>query len=126
MEITSYRDLKIWQLGLDLAEHVYGLSSDFPKSELYGLTSQIRRAAVSVVSNIAEGHGRETTAAFMQYLRTAQGSLKEGETHLILAQRQGFAGAEDVERVLGRCGEPGRMTRSLIRSLQDRKLEGRS
>lgn len=87
MEITTYRDLKVWQQAIDLAELVYKVSSDFPKSELYGLTSQLRRAVVSIAANVAEGHGRETTGAFIQFLRVAQGSVKEVETHVILAQR---------------------------------------
>ncbi len=87
MEITTYRDLKVWQQAIDLAELVYKVSSNFPKSELYGLTGQLRRAVVSIAANVAEGHGRETTGAFIQFLRVAQGSVKEVETHVILAQR---------------------------------------
>jgi four helix bundle protein len=118
----SYRRLRVWQNAMDIAEHRYQMSSSFPKQEIYGLTAQMRRSAVSVAANIAEGYGRETTGAFIQFLRTAQGSLKELETHLLLASRVQYASEEDVEPILLRCEELGRMLRSLIRSLQ-RKME---
>lgn len=86
-EIESYRDLKVWQRAMDLAVLVYGLTAAFPKQEQFGLTAQSRRAAVSVAANIAEGYGRSTKAAYLNFLRIAQGSLKETETHLILAGR---------------------------------------
>jgi len=121
MEITSYRDLKVWQAAIDLAEGVYSLSRDFPKSELYGLTSQMRRAAVSIAANIAEGHGRETTGAFIQFLRVTQGSVKELETHLIIAGRLDLASSSETEMLLANCDELGRMVRGLIRSLQERQ-----
>jgi four helix bundle protein len=118
----SYRRLRVWQNAMDIAEHCYQMSSSFPKQEIYGLTAQMRRSAVSVAANIAEGYGRETTGAFIQFLRTAQGSLKELETHLLLASRVQYASEGDVEPILLRCEELGRMLRSLIRSLQ-RKTE---
>jgi four helix bundle protein len=121
MQITSYRDLKVWQFAIDLAEHVYAVTRDFPRDELYGLTTQMRRAAVSVAANIAEGHGRETTGVFIQFLRVAQGSVKELETHLIIAQRLDLASANDAERLLAHCDELGRMVRGLIRSLQEKQ-----
>jgi four helix bundle protein len=121
MEITSYRDLKVWQAAIDLAEGVYSLSRDFPKAELYGLTAQMRRAAVSIAANIAEGHGRETTGSFIQFLRVTQGSVKELETHLIIAGRLDLAAPRESEKLLARCDELGRMVRGLIRSLQERQ-----
>jgi len=120
MTINSYRDLMVWQAAMSLAESVYAVSGDFPRSETYGLTSQVRRAIVSVAANIAEGHGRETTGAFVQFLRMAQGSLKEAETHVILAQRLEFATSEDAGELLTSCDELGRMLRALIRSLQEK------
>lgn len=123
MEIASYRDLKVWQSAIELAEATYSLTRDFPNSELYGLTAQSRRAAISVAANIAEGHGRETTGAFIQFLRTSQGSLKELETHLIIAQRLDFASPAKVEAILARCDELGRMLRGLIRSLQQKQAD---
>jgi hypothetical protein len=76
-EIRSYRGLTVWQDAMDLAESLYPSDFAVPKEEMFGLTSQIRRAAVSVAANIAEGHGRERTQAFIQFLRQSQGSLKE-------------------------------------------------
>lgn len=119
-QISSYRDLKVWQAAIELAEATYAFSSSFPPSELYGLVTQMRRAAVSVAANIAEGHGRETTKFFIQFLRVSQGSLKELETHVIISERLEFAGKADVELVLNRCDEVGRMIRGLVRSLQEK------
>jgi four helix bundle protein len=96
------------------------LTAQFPRDELFGLTSQIRRAAASISANIAEGHGRENTGSFIQSLRIAQGSLKELETHLILAERVNILAKSDLEAVLGRCENLGKMVRALIRSLQDK------
>jgi four helix bundle protein len=116
--ITSYRDLRVWQDSMDLAVLCYEITARFPKEEMFGLTTQIRRAASSIPANVAEGHGRESTGSFVQYLRVAQGSLKELETHFLLATRLGFVEPTRSEQTLGRCGELGRMLRSLIRSLQ--------
>ena len=118
--INSYRDLKVWQDAMGLAESCYRLTAVFPKDELFGLTSQIRRSAASVPANIAEGHGREVTGSFIQFLRVAQGSLKELETHLILAERVGVVKHSQVEQALGQCDGIGRMLRALIRSLQQK------
>jgi four helix bundle protein len=107
-----------------LAEDSYRLTKRFPKDEVYGMTIQIRRAAVSIAANIAEGHGRESSGSFVQFLRTSQGSLKELETHLILATRVSLASAEEAEPLLQRCDELGRMLRSLIRSIQRRHNDG--
>jgi four helix bundle protein len=84
LRIKSYRDLRVWQDSMTLAESCYQLTGNFPREEMFGLTSQIRRSASSVAANIAEGHGREHTRSFIQQLRIAQGSLKELETHLLL------------------------------------------
>ena len=119
--IRSYRDVKVWQQGMDLAEMCYRVTRKFPKDELYGLTSQIRRAAASVPANIAEGHGRDTRGEFIQFLRIAQGSLKELETHLLLAGRIGLSSDQITAPLLARCDELGKMVRALIRSLQAAK-----
>lgn len=117
-EIKSYRDLRVWQNAMTLAESCYRVTRSFPKEEMFGLTTQIRRAAVSVPANVAEGHGRENTQSFIQYLRIAQGSLKELETHLLLAERTGVIGDGKIKRPLEQCEELGKMIRSLIRALQ--------
>ena len=122
MEVNSYQDLKIWQAGMQLAEECYCLTRAFPREELFGMTSQIRRAATSIPANIAEGWGREGTREYIQFLRVAQGSLKELETHLILSRRVGLAAEADVTPILALCTEVGKMTRSLIGTLQ-RKLQ---
>jgi len=106
---------------MDLAEACYRTTRQFPREELYGITSQIRRAAVSVAANIAEGHGRDSTGEFVQFLRVAQGSLKELETHLLLSQRVELASAETVDPILGRCEATGKMLRALIRSLEKKR-----
>jgi four helix bundle protein len=117
-QIKSYRDLRIWQDSMTLAERAYRLTRQFPREETFGLSAQIRRAAASIPANIAEGPGRENTQSFIQYLRIAQGSLKELETHLILAGRVGLVGTENVEELLRQCEAVGKMVRLLIRSLQ--------
>ncbi|WP_298256450.1 four helix bundle protein [Bradyrhizobium sp.] len=121
MEISSYRDLKVWQEAMSIAERAYRLTARLPKEEVYGMTSQIRRAATSVAANIAEGHGRESGGSFIQFLRMAQGSLKELETHLLLALRVDLVASDEAKPVLAQCDELGRMLRSLIRSIQRRQ-----
>lgn len=108
---------------MTLAECCYRLTREFPRDELFGLTSQIRRAAGSVPANIAEGHGRENTGNFVHHLRISQGSLKELETHLLLAERVGTLPAKDLPPALAQCESLGRMLRALIRSLQDKSAK---
>ena len=119
--INSYKDLDVWSAAMDLAAICYRHTTDYPKAEMFGLTSQIRRAVSSIPANIAEGHGRENTGSFIQFLRISQGSLKELETHLLLSQRVGIAKAADVEQLIARCETIGRMLRGLIRALQKRQ-----
>ena len=99
----------------------YSVTRGFPKDELFGLTSQIRRSAASIAANIAEGHGRENSGSFVQFLRIAQGSLKETETHLMLAGRVNIAKVADTRAAIEKCEEIGKMLRSLIRSIQERQ-----
>lgn len=106
---------------MDLAEACYRLTGTFPREEMYGMILQIRRAAAVVPANIAEGYGREGPGEFVQFLRIAQGSLKELETHVMLAARVGLASEEETIPVLERCETVGKMLRSLIRSIQARK-----
>ncbi|MGA2631154.1 MAG: four helix bundle protein [Terriglobia bacterium] len=116
--IHSYRDLRVWQKAMDLAEVCYTVTRQFPKEELYGLISQVRRAVVSVPANIAEGHGRNNRGDYVQFLRIAQGSLKELETHLLLSRRLKIGKPGEVDPILDQCDTLGRMLRALIRSLQ--------
>jgi len=118
--INSYRDLRVWQEAMALASDCYVLTKAFPKEEVYGMTAQIRRAAASIAANVAEGHGREGARSFVQFLRVSQGSLKELETHLLLAERVQIAEPSAVAPILARCESLGRMLRRLIRSLQEK------
>lgn len=115
--IESYRDLVVWKQAIDLTVETYSLTVNWTKHELYGLTSQIRRAATSVAANIAEGYGRDSTGNYQQFLRVAQGSLKEFETHLIIAGRIGIAQQSTVDEMLHKSDGIGRMLRALIRKL---------
>ena len=117
----SYRDLKTWQIAMSLAESCYRCTKTFPRDELFGLTSQIRRAASSVPANIAEGYGRDSLASYIHFLRIAQGSLKELETHIILANRIELLATENAEKLLSTSDEVGRMFRGLIKSLHNRE-----
>jgi four helix bundle protein len=117
-EIRSYQDLKVWQEAMTLAEDSYRFSAEFPREELYGLVSQIRRAAVSIPANVAEGYGRNGAGSYVAFLRNAQGSLKELETHLILSQRLKFGKFETAAQLLARCDSIGRMLVGLVRSLR--------
>ena len=117
MDTKSYRDLVAWQKGIDLCEIIYRTSARFPREEIYGLTSQIRRAAVSVPSNIAEGAGRFTRGEFIQSVGYARGSLLEVETQLIVAQRLGYLDASAADELLQLTNEIGRISNGLIRSL---------
>lgn len=120
MESQNFRSLKVWQLGMQLAEDVYGLSRHFPKHETYGLGSQIQRAAVSIPANIAEGHAIGSTKDFARFLGIAQGSLAELETHLMLAERMKYGNPIEIGSILSRCGEEARMLRSLRKSVRSR------
>ena len=104
---------------MDLTVSIYGLTGAFPREEQFGLTSQVRRAASSIAANIAEGYGRATRPAYVNFLRIAQGSLKELETHVILAHRLGFVARTESDVILDETEQLGRMLRSLIVKLQD-------
>ena len=116
--IRSYKDLEVWQVAMALAEASYRETRSFPEDERYGMTSQFRRAATSVAANIAEGYGRETTNAYVQFLRVAQGSLKELETLVMLAERVGLTTKETSNALNNDCERVSKMLRNLIRSLQ--------
>jgi four helix bundle protein len=118
--IQSHRDLLVWQRAMDVAAEVYQLSRTWPKEELYGLTSQARRAAASIPANIAEGYGRQSSASYSQFLKIARGSLLELETHLLLAERIRVAPDGSCEDVLLRAAELGKMLGALIRSVGNR------
>ena len=117
MSFNDYRDLDVWQLARQLVRRTYDATRNFPDTERFGLTSQLRRAAISVPSNVAEGWGRHYTAEFVQFLRKASGSRAELETQLILAADLGYLKASDVGDLLQITARVGMMLLSLERSL---------
>lgn len=121
MEIKSYRDLRVWQSAMDLVVMIYEISEKFPAKEMYGLSSQIRRAAVSVPSNIAEGHTRESTQEYLRHLSIAQASLAEVETQIEIAFRLKYCNQEELDKVLAHCTSLGKQLYSLRNALQSRK-----
>ena len=116
--VNSYQDLKVWQRAMDVAVLVYDLTRAFPKDEQFGLTSQARRASVSIAANIAEGYGRSSKGSYLHFLRIAQGSLKEVETHLLLATRVRICTGDATAPILSETDELGRMLRALIKRLE--------
>lgn len=119
--VTNYRDLQVWRQALDWAEAIYEATAHWPRDERFGLISQIRRAAVSVASNIAEGAARRSTGEFIQFVGMARGSLAEAETQLLLAQRLGYLPQSDAQALLVASGEISRMLVALSGSLVRRK-----
>ena len=116
----SYRDLIVWQKVVALAAKCYRDTRSFPAAGMYVMTSQIRRSAASIPANIAKGNGRENTGSYIQFLRVAQGSLKELETHVLLANTVELMDKVVSESILEKCDEVGRLLRALIRPLQER------
>ena len=116
----TFRDLKVWQQGIELVEVCYRLTATFPRDELYGLTSQLRRAVVSIPSNVAEGHGRRTTRAYRHHVSIAIGSHAEFATCLELASRLRFVSSADLDRVVTLSDSVGRLLYGLHRALARR------
>ncbi len=117
-EVKTYRDLTVWRKSIELVKAVYVLSRLFPKEELYVLTAQMRRAAISIPSNIAEGQSRRSTRDFINFLNIARGSLSELETQIIISAELGYCITADIENILSLCGEVGKMLNSLISSVK--------
>jgi len=115
--IQSYRDLIVWKKSMSLVLDVYRNTNAFPKVETYGLVSQLRRAAVSIPSNIAEGQARISTAEFKQSLGHARGSLMEVETYILLAQELGYLERDQSEKLLAETTEVGKILNGLLNSL---------
>jgi len=116
--IDSYQQLEVWQKAVTLVTEVYQVTRTFPREEIYGLTSQLRRAAVSIPANIAEGRGRNTTRDYIQFLRVASGSLLELETHLVIAGNLELIDPSAQERLGQRTQEINRMLNGLFKSVQ--------
>src|SRR5690348_912144 len=109
MGIKHYHELIVWQKAMDLVVMVYKLTAGFPREELFGLTLQVRKAAVSVPSNIAEGQGRDTTRDFLHFLSIARGSLQEAETQMFVAERLAYVPSEQMTALLALSAEVGRL-----------------
>ena len=120
-KIRDYRDLTVWQRAMDLSVECYSASKHFPRVETYGMASQLRRAAVSIPSNIAEGNGRTTLGDYLRHLSVANGSLMELETHIQLAHRFGYLSGSQESRLLSSSLEIGRMLGRLMSSLRARR-----
>ena len=115
----NFKDLIAWQKGMDLVSEIYEITGTFPREEIYGLTSQLRRAAVSVPSNIAEGQARYSKRDFRHFLRTAKGSLAEIQTQIAIAARLGFISAAREAEVGERMHELARILNGLINSIAE-------
>jgi len=120
MEIKSYQDLEVWQKAMDLVVMCYQTTKDFPRSELYGLASQLQRAAVSIPANIAEGRERKYSKEFAQHLSIAYSSLAELETHIKIAQRLNYINSDKTKHLLEKTAEIGRMINGLRNSIVKR------
>ena len=118
MGVKNYSDLIAWQKAMELVELIYKATAQFPKEEVYGLTNQLRRAAVSVPSNIAEGQGRGSANDFRRFLAISYGSLREVETQILIAKRLHFLTDAQAERVMTLAGEIGRLINGLSNSLE--------
>ncbi len=115
----SYRDLQVWQLAVSLVTDIYVASQQFPREEIYGLTTQLRRAAVSIASNIAEGQGRLSQREFRQFLGQARGSLMEVETQLVIASNLRYLAPEQLDKLLETSGRVKQMLYKLIQSISE-------
>ena len=116
----SFRDLAVWQRAINLTLAIYKYTANFPEPEKFGLTNQLRRAAVSVASNIAEGYGRSTKGEYIQFLGHARGSISEVETQLVIARALGYGQKQLLQAADDLCSEVGRMLRSMMKSLQSK------
>jgi four helix bundle protein len=122
----NFQDMTVWQRSIDLTVSIYRLTQRFPKEETYGLVSQLRRAAVSVASNIAEGRGRLNPAEFRQFLGIALGSIFEIKTQLLVAGKLGMGNREQIDEAAGLSEEVSKMLTSLIQKLSTKKLMAES
>ena len=120
MAVRSYQELDVWKVSMDLARRCYEVTASYPKAELYGVTSQIRRAAASVPANIAEGQGRNHTKEFIHFLGCARGSLMELETFILLSHQTNLLTDEIVNELLDLSGRVSRMLSRLRQSLESR------
>ncbi len=121
MAWSSYRDLVVWQKSMELTEEIYRLVKALPREETYGLSDQMRRAAVSVPSNIAEGHGRNSEKEFIRFLCMAKGSVFELETQIEICSRQGYFDREDLSKAVSLCTEVAKILTAMTVTTHNRK-----
>lgn len=119
MATRNYRDLIVWQKSMDLVEEIYRLTKLLPKEEIFGISNQLRRAAISVPSNIAEGNGRNSLKEYARFLSIARGSKAETETQLEICVRLGYFSADQTHSTFVLCDEIGKMLHSMIQKLSD-------
>ncbi|MEX0703289.1 MAG: four helix bundle protein [Planctomycetales bacterium] len=117
MPVQNFRELIVWQKAMDFVTDVYRATADFPRDERFGLTQQLRGAAVSIPSNVSEGQGRGSTADFLRFLNIARGSLNESQTQLLLAYRLGFLPEQWLSRLMDCSEEIARLLNGLMRAL---------
>ena len=120
MIVKCYRDLIVWQKSMDLVDMIYDITESFPTKEMYGLTNQVRRAGVSVPSNIAEGHARQSTQEFKRFLSISRGSLAEVETQLMIACRRHYLSSDKLQKIMSLADEISKMLTSLINKLENK------
>jgi len=118
--LKNYKDLIVWQKSFQLCLEIYRITKGFPREETYGLTLQIRRTAVSIPSNIAEGYGRKTTPEYIHFLYIAYGSCCELETQILLSAELGYVEAERLRKIEDEFGDVERMLKALIKSLENK------
>ncbi|MFA5423457.1 MAG: four helix bundle protein [Phycisphaerae bacterium] len=118
MKVRDYKDLNVWQKGIEIVDKIYELTDSFPKSELYGLAGQMRRAAVSIASNIAEGFARKSNKEYKQFLYISLGSCAELDTQLVIAGRRNYIADKDARELAEEINHESRMLSSLINKLK--------
>ena len=118
MDITSHKNLDVWQKSMDFVTEIYSLTKRFPKEEMYGLSSQMRRAAVSIPSNIAEGRAKRTTREFIRFVNISFGSASELETQILIARNLGYVNENEIENTMSHLNEISKMLYKLLVGLE--------
>lgn len=119
-DIKDFKDLLVWQKAIALNTQIYRMTKLFPKEEIYGIISQIRRASVSIATNISEGYGRNTTAQYIHFLGISKGSLSEVETLMVISSELGYVQLETCDSILERITELNKMLKKLIQVLEQK------
>ncbi len=120
--INSYKDLLIWQKGIEIVKEIYLLCKDLPNDEIYGLQSQMKRASISIPSNIAEGYGRNSTNSYIQFIKIARGSLLELETQIIITKELNLISDNQYDKIINLITEESKMLNAFINSLSNKTI----